>query len=352
MQINNINIRSMSPLISPSHLKQQLAADNNIYQTVAHGRSDIQAILTGRDPRLLVVCGPCSIHDVKAAYEYAQRLMELKTKLSNRLCIVMRTYFEKPRTTLGWTGLIYDPHMDGSGAISTGLHLARQLLLDINALGLPTATEFLDPLVPQFIADLIAWAAIGARTTESQTHRQMASGLSMPVGFKNSTDGNLQIAINALQAAQGQHTFIGIDNRGQSCLVNTLGNKLGHIILRGGSHNPNYDADSINQALAALRSHNLPAKLMVDCSHANSAKQYKRQINVCHDVVQQRVDGNAGILGVMLESNLESGKQSIDARPLKYGVSITDACIGWQQTEDLLLEIHTQLACCETVKAA
>ena len=244
-KLTNVNISSMSPLISPRDLKCHLAADDNVMSTVACGRSDIQAILAGRDPRMLVVCGPCSIHDVEAAYDYAQRLQKLNQELRNRLCIVMRTYFEKPRTTLGWTGLIYDPYMDGSGAVVTGLQMARRLLLVVNSLGLPAATEFLDPLVPQFIADLISWAAIGARTTESQTHRQMASGLSMPVGFKNSTDGNLQIAINALQAVQGQHTFIGIDENGQSCLVNTMGNKFGHVILRGGSKDTNYDAVNI-----------------------------------------------------------------------------------------------------------
>lgn len=347
--IENLNIMTMVPLISPRKLKKLVKRTVAAERTIISGRSDIKAILEGNDPRCLVIVGPCSIHDVKAAREYAQKLSALSPQLSDRLLIVMRTYFEKPRTTIGWTGLIPDPYLDGSGAINIGLRRARRLLLIINELGLPTATEFLDPLVPQYIADLVAWVAIGARTTESQTHRQMASGLSMPVGFKNGTDGNVEIAVQAMQAARGRHTFVSINEKGESVIVKTRGNKIGHIVLRGGKDNPNYHEANIAAALEKLKKAGLPEGLMVDCSHANSHKDSDKQIEVCREVVRQRAAGNRGIIGIMLESHLFAGKQEIleDPRQHKYGISVTDACIGWEQTEELLRWAYGQLPCCD-----
>lgn len=348
LPIEDLNISSISPLISPRDLKYQIRRTAAAERTVISGRSNIEAILEGRDLRLFVAVGPCSIHDATAVLEYADKLRDLSLKLSDRLFIVMRTYFEKPRTTIGWTGLISDPYLDGSGEIGIGLQLARRLLLGINELGLPTATEFLDPLIPQYIADLVSWAAIGARTTESQTHRQMASGLSMPVGFKNNTDGNVKIAIQAMQAARGCHTFVGVNERGESSIVRTGGNRFGHLVLRGGKDSPNYDEANIAAALLNLKQAGLPPLLMVDCSHANSCKNSDKQLEVCREVVRQRVAGNRGIGGTMIESNLFAGNQEIPSGPsellqLKYGVSITDACISWAQTEELLRGIYEQL---------
>lgn len=349
LPVEDLNISSISPLISPQDLKYQIRRTAAAERTIISGRSDIEAILEGRDSRLLVAVGPCSIHDATAALEYAEKLRNLSLfELSDRLLIVMRTYFEKPRTTIGWTGLISDPYVDGTGEMGIGLQLARRLLLEINEFGLPTATEFLDPLIPQYIADLVSWAAIGARTTESQTHRQMASGLSMPVGFKNNTDGNVKIAVQAMQAARGQHTFVGVNERGESSIVKTGGNRFGHLVLRGGKDSPNYDEANIAAALVDLKQAGLPPLLMVDCSHANSCKNPDKQLEVCLEVVRQRVAGNRGIVGIMIESNLFAGNQEIPSGPgelskLKYGVSITDACISWAQTEELLRGIYDQL---------
>ena len=288
----------------------------------------------------MAIVGPCSIHDERAGLEYAARLAKLSARVSDRLLIVMRVYFEKPRTTLGWKGLIYDPHLDGSLDIQTGLHRARAFLIKIGEMGIPGATEFLDPIVPQYLADLVSWGAIGARTTESQTHRQMASGLSMPIGFKNSTDGNSQNAVDAVVAARAVHGFLGIDENGRASMVHTTGNPYGHLVLRGGTGGANYTAERIALAQDQLRASGLPPRVVVDCSHANSRKDHTRQSVAFRDLIAQRQAGNADILGCMLESHLFPGNQTLgdDPSELKYGVSITDACIGWEETERLLTE--------------
>jgi 3-deoxy-7-phosphoheptulonate synthase len=306
--------------------------------TVVDGRDTIRRILHQQDPRFLVVVGPCSIHDVDGAMQYARRLDQLRRELGDRLYLVMRVYFEKPRTTIGWKGLINDPRLDGSYDIETGLRTARRLLLAMTEMGLPTATEFLDPIVPQYIADLVSWAAIGARTTESQTHREMASGLSMPVGFKNGTDGSLQIAMDAMGAARHPHSFLGIDGEGATSIVRTTGNPDGHMVLRGGRQRTNYDPESIAAAGEALGKAGLPAGIMVDCSHANSGKQHARQEEVWRSVIAQRVAGNASLIGMMVESYLGEGNQPfpVDPTQLIPGVSITDACVGWETTERML----------------
>jgi 3-deoxy-7-phosphoheptulonate synthase len=302
-----------------------------------NARETLVNVLAGAEERLLVMVGPCSIHDVESGFEYAEKLKKLADSVSDRLFIVMRVYFEKPRTTVGWKGLINDPHLDDTFDIGTGLELARKLLLDINNMGLPAATELLEPVTPQYIADLVTLTAIGARTTESPTHRQMASGLSMPVGYKNGTDGELQIAMDAMVAARSPHSFLGIDTDGNTCIVNTTGNPFGHLILRGGRSGPNYDEASIRSAGERLKSADLSPRLMVDCSHANSAKDYRQQSVVWNDVVAQRAAGNRNIMGLMLESNLRSGNQKpVDPSNLEYGVSITDACIDWKETERLI----------------
>jgi 3-deoxy-7-phosphoheptulonate synthase len=314
-------------------------------RTVVESREAVKRILRQDDGRLLVIIGPCSIHDPEAALDYASRLHVLSQELAERLCIVMRVYFEKPRTTVGWKGLIYDPYLDGSDDMATGLRIARQLLIDINDMGLPVGTEMLDPITPQYHADLIAWAAIGARTTESQTHREMASGLSMPVGFKNSTEGNLQVAINAMESARQAHTFLGIDQDGCTCVVRTTGNPWGHVVLRGGHTRPNYDAESLEDAGHRLDQAGLQPVLMVDCSHANANKQHERQEAVWNDVLRQRVAGNQSVMGMMVESNLAAGTQKIpeDRSQLRYGVSITDPCVDWETTERMLRHAHTQM---------
>jgi 3-deoxy-7-phosphoheptulonate synthase len=300
-------------------------------------------ILQGQDKRLLVVVGPCSIHDPVAAMDYAQRLKTLAAELADQLLVVMRVYFEKPRTTVGWKGLINDPHMDDSFQIEAGLHLGRQLLVDLNDMGLPCGTEALDPITPQYLGDLIAWSAIGARTTESQTHREMASGLSSPVGFKNGTDGSLEVALNAMLSSAQPHTFLGINGEGQVALTQTRGNAYGHLILRGGSQ-PNYDSVAVAEAEAELIKAKLPVNIVVDCSHGNSRKNHALQTLVLKDVVGQIVDGNRSIKGVMLESNLGEGNQKlVDPKALRYGVSITDACLGWQATEEALREAAARL---------
>ena len=334
----NLHVRECVRLVTPTALKAELPTTDTANKTVFHGRERITNILRQKDSRLLVVVGPCSIHDVDGALEYATKLNALRLELAGQLEVVMRVYFEKPRTTIGWKGLINDPHLDGSYDIQTGVKRARKLLLDITGMGLPTATEFLDPIVPQYIADLVCWAAIGARTTESQTHREMASGLSMPVGFKNATDGSLQIAIDAMKSAMTQHSFLGIDQDGITSIIRTTGNSVGHVVLRGGRLRTNYDAESIRDAEAKLTQAKLPAVMMVDCSHANSEKQHAKQEDVWRSVVAQRAGGTRSLIGVMIESNLQEGAQPIpaDLSKLKHGVSITDACLGWDVTERML----------------
>ena len=343
---NNLHVRESIRLLTPRELKTRFPMTEAANRTVVEGRNTIISILNRTDPRLLVVVGPCSIHDPKAALEYASKLKALQAELAEQFYIVMRVYFEKPRTTIGWKGLIYDPHLNGSDDIATGLERARELLLAITEMSLPTATEFLDPVVPQYIADLVSWAAIGARTTESQTHRQLASGLSMPVGFKNSTDGSLQIAIDAMRSAMSPHSFLGIDQEGVTSIVRTTGNPDGHIVLRGGRLNTNYDAESIRAAAEILKKSGLPETLMVDCSHANSAKQHARQEDVWHSLVEQRKGGTKAITGVMIESNLQEGAQPIpsDLSALRHGVSVTDACLGWDVTERMLRWGHEELS--------
>lgn len=338
VRIQNVHVRELIRLRPPRALWAELPLDQTAARTVVGGRQAVQRILDRSDPRVLVLVGPCSIHDPQAALDYARRLVVLRHELRDTFEIIMRVYFEKPRTTIGWKGLINDPHLDGTYDIETGLRRARSLLLDITRMGLPAGTEFLDPIVPQYIADLISWAAIGARTTESQTHREMASGLSMPVGFKNGTDGSLQVAIDAMQAARHPHAFLGVDEDGITSVVRTTGNPWGHIVLRGGRQRPNYDPESIRTAEEQLQAAGLPAVIMVDCSHANSGKVPARQEDVWRSVIQQRCAGTTSLVGIMLESNLFEGNQPFP-RPvheLRYGVSITDPCISWETTERLL----------------
>ena len=339
----NLNVLSQQTLLPPAALHDAVPASERATHTVSSARQTVAKILSGADARLLVVVGPCSIHDVTAAMDYAQRLKTLADELQDQLFIVMRVYFEKPRTTVGWKGLINDPRMDDSFRIEEGLQIARKLLVDLNDLGLPCGTEALDPITPQYLGDLIAWSAIGARTTESQTHREMASGLSSPVGFKNGTDGNLDVAVNAMLSAAQPHAFLGINEHGQVALTHTRGNTFGHLILRGGSV-PNYDSVSVAQAEAELAAAKLPVNIVVDCSHANSRKNHNLQSLVLKDVVGQLVDGNRAIKGVMLESNLFEGNQKLsDPKTLRYGVSITDACLGWEATEAGLREAAGRL---------
>jgi len=341
----NLRIRSLEPLVPPARLCNLLPLDAAATATIVAGRQAVEAVLAGTDPRLIAVVGPCSIHDPDAAHDYATRLHALAARVSDRLLVIMRVYFEKPRTTVGWKGLINDPHLDGTFDVATGLRLARTLLIDTARKGLPTATEFLEPITPQYIADTIVLGAIGARTTESPTHRQMASGLSMPVGFKNSTDGSLQAAIDAMQAARTPHSFLGIDNDGGTCVVSTTGNPWGVLMLRGGRGGSNYAPEVMQEARQRLEAAGLPTRLIVDCSHANSGKDHRRQSVVWRDVVAQRVAGDRSIVGLMLESNILPGSQPAesDRARLAYGVSITDACIGWEETEELLLEAHAAL---------
>jgi 3-deoxy-7-phosphoheptulonate synthase len=346
LQTQDLRVKQIIRLSTPRSLKEALPASTASLATVVRGREAIGNILGQKDPRMLVVVGPCSIHDVKGALEYAERLNKLRKELNDRMEIVMRVYFEKPRTTIGWKGLINDPHLDNSHDIETGLKTARRLLLDITDMGLPTATEFLDPIVPQYIADLVSWAAIGARTTESQTHREMSSGLSMPVGFKNATDGTIQIAIDAMGAAKHPHSFIGIDQDGVTSIIRTTGNEVGHVVLRGGRLRTNYDAASIAEAEAKLAEQGLPRVLMVDCSHANSGKQPARQEDVWQAVVGQRTKGTRALIGLMVESYLQEGAQPFPKNPaeIRYGLSITDGCIGWETTERMLRWGHKELS--------
>jgi len=342
--IDNTNIVAEKILIPPSELKKQLPITENAEKTVLQGRKAIQNILKGNDHRLIVVTGPCSIHDIKSAKEYAKKLKALSDEVSDSLLIIMRIYFEKPRTTVGWKGMINDPDLNGSFNVQAGLQQARELLLWMAELGLPVGTEALDPVTPQYLSDLFSWTAVGARTTESQTHREMASGLSTPVGFKNGTDGSLEVAINALHSVSAPHHFLGINQQGQVVQLQTRGNSCGHIILRGGK-TINYDSVSIAIGEKALNEAGLPNNLMVDCSHGNSSKQPELQPLVANDVVQQILEGNTSIIGIMLESHLQKGNQSIpdDLSQLEYGVSVTDACIDWQTTEDLLKNMAERL---------
>jgi 3-deoxy-7-phosphoheptulonate synthase len=342
----DLHVKEIVRLSSPRELKAQTPSSEAVNATVARSRERVIRILRQEDPRLLVVIGPCSIHDEKGALEYAEKLNALRNEFADRMEIVMRVYFEKPRTTIGWKGLINDPHLDGSQDIEAGLKIARRLLLEITGMGLPAATEFLDPIVPQYIADLVTWAAIGARTTESQTHREMASGLSMPVGLKNSTDGSLQIAIDAMGATRHAHSFLGINEDGVTSIVRTSGNPHAHVVLRGGRAKTNYDAESIRAAEEKLISEKLPPVLMVDCSHANSEKKFAKQEDVWRSVIQQRVEGTRSLIGLMVESNLFEGSQPIpkNLEDLRYGVSLTDSCIGWEATERMLRWGYEKLA--------
>ncbi|WP_300179519.1 3-deoxy-7-phosphoheptulonate synthase [uncultured Aliivibrio sp.] len=343
-ELSNINISDEQVLITPQELKNKIPLSDSARQFIQQSRQIISNIIHKEDHRLLIVCGPCSIHDIDAAKEYAKRLKVISEDLKDQLYIVMRVYFEKPRTTVGWKGLINDPHLDGTFDIDYGLHSARQLLVDLAEMEIPLATEALDPISPQYIGDTFSWAAIGARTTESQTHREMASGLSVPVGFKNGTDGSLSTSINAMQAAASSHRFMGINNEGQVALLTTQGNPNGHVILRGGKQT-NYDSVSVTECEEELAKSNLDSALMIDCSHANSRKDYRRQPLVAEDVIHQIREGNKSIIGLMIESHLNEGNQPSDIplSEMKYGVSITDACINWGSTEALLRHTHKEL---------
>lgn len=342
----HIDIENSHILITPDELKAKIPLTEIAEKTVWRSRKDIENILDGLDDRKFVVVGPCSIHDVKAAEEYAQRLKILADRVKDKLLLIMRVYFEKPRTTVGWKGLINDPDMDDSFHIEKGLIIARSLLLKMAEMGLPTATEALDPIIPQYISELISWSAIGARTTESQTHREMASGLSMPVGFKNGTDGGIQVALNALHSASTTHHFLGIDQQGRVSIFKTKGNTYGHVILRGGSGKPNFDPENVKLVEDKLRQANLPARIVIDCSHGNSNKDYKLQAVAFETSIQQILDGNKSIVGMMLESHLYGGNQPLPSNleELKYGVSVTDQCIGWEETERLILAAYAKLS--------
>lgn len=337
---DNLNIKRFKSLITPKKLKDELPETDQIAQLVADSRNIIQDILVNRSERRMIIVGPCSLHDCKATLEYTQRLRKLQDQVSNKILIIMRTYFEKPRTSLGWKGMIYDPHLDNSYDIEEGLRKARRLLLSIAKIGLPTATEFLDPIVPQYLADLVSWAAIGARTTESQIHRQMASGLSMPIGFKNATDGNLISAVDAIKAASSAHSFLGIDRNGKVVIAETTGNKYGHLVMRGGTGGPNYGSEYVAFAKALLNKSDITTGIVIDCSHANSEKDYKKQRVAFLDVAEQIHQGNRLIAGVMLESFLNEGRQPFDKpENLKYGISLTDNCIGWEETKELICHL-------------
>ena len=344
MQLENINVEKHEVLITPEHLKAQLPVNEQIAKFVTDAREDVSRIVRAEDPRMLVVVGPCSIHDTKAALEYAERLAAARDRVDDRLCLVMRAYFEKPRSTVGWKGLINDPYLDDTFKVAEGLEIARKLLLDISAMGLPIATEALDPITPQYLQDLISWSAIGARTTESQTHRELASGLSCAVGFKNGTDGSLGVALNALESATSPHSFLGISPTGQVSVVHTSGNPNTHVVLRGGSNGPNYAASHVESAAAQLSELGFNPSIMIDLSHANSNKDHRNQRLVLDAVVEQIRQGNQSITGIMIESNLQPGNQKINGHELEYGVSVTDACIGWAETEELLLGLHEEMS--------
>ena len=344
-KITNLRVRSFTKLISPHEIALEIPIPDKSAETIARGRSDFIKILNGKDKRFAVITGPCSIHDLKSAIEYAEKVKGAIKKYGDRLFIIMRVYFEKPRTTTGWKGLINDPHLNESHDVEKGIKIARKLLIDINKLGVPVGTEFLDPITAAYTGALVSWGAIGARTTESQTHRQMASGLSAPVGFKNNSDGNVDVAINAMKSAKNPHSFLGIDDNGNCSIVETMGNSDTHIVLRGGGGKPNYYAENIREYEKKLNGENSAPKIMVDCSHENSGKDPARQKVVLKDIITQKKNGNKSIFGIMLESNLFEGRQDIpeDLTKLKYGVSVTDACIGWEETERLLHDLYENL---------
>ena len=343
--IENIRVRSQEILTTPEQLKGEIPASEKARNTVLTGRQSISDIIERKDHRMFIIIGPCSIHDPDAAIDYGKRLKALADEVSDSLVLVMRVYFEKPRTTVGWKGLINDPYLNDTFKIENGLHIARKLLLDLSELGLPVATEALDPISPQYLQDLISWSAIGARTTESQTHREMSSGLSCAVGFKNGTDGNLAVAINALLSVSNPHSFLGINQEGQVSIINTTGNPQGHVVLRGGDGKPNYDSVNVTLSEEALRKAKLPCNLMIDCSHANSNKNPDLQPLVMQNVTNQILEGNQSIIGLMVESNINHGNQKIPANlnDLKYGVSVTDACIDWKTTETAIREMREKL---------
>jgi 3-deoxy-7-phosphoheptulonate synthase len=343
--LENVNVASQEILITPDKLKADIPITEKAAEVVAKGRQTVNNILDRKDHRLMVVIGPCSIHDVDAAKDYARRLKELADKVDDTLYLIMRVYFEKPRTTVGWKGLINDPHLNDSFEIEEGLHIGRQLLVDIAEIGLPTATEALDPISPQYLQDTISWSAIGARTTESQTHREMSSGLSVAIGFKNGTDGGLDVAINALNSVSHPHSFLGINQEGQVAIIRTKGNQYGHVVLRGGGGKPNYDSVNVAICEQALEKAGLAKNIMIDCSHANSNKDPALQPLVLQDATNQILEGNKSIIGFMVESNINWGNQSIpkELDQLEYGVSVTDACIDWPTTEKAILEMHAKL---------
>jgi 3-deoxy-7-phosphoheptulonate synthase len=343
--IENVNVTSFDPMPTPDDLHGRLPISASAAKVVTQGREALRNILDRKDPRMFIVVGPCSIHDPVAGLDYARRLRKLQDEVSDTLLLVMRVYFEKPRTTTGWKGYINDPDMDDSFHVDRGMENARKFLLDVCELGLPTATEALDPISPQYLGDLIAWTAIGARTTESQTHREMSSGLSTPVGFKNGTDGDISIAVNAILSASHPHSFLGLNSQGRVAIVRTSGNQYGHVVLRGGDGRPNYDTVSVAMAEQALTKAGLPANIVVDCSHANSFKNPELQPLVMADVVNQVRFGNKSLVGVMIESNIVAGKQSIpeDLSQLKYGCSVTDGCVGWETTEKMIRDTAAQL---------
>src|SRR5215207_25934 len=341
-QVRDLRIERTVPVITPAQLLDELPLTDDQAEVVLRGREQIGAVLDRADDRLLVVVGPCSVHDTEAAREYAQRLAARAAELSDDLCIAMRVYFEKPRTTTGWKGMITDPHLDGSGDVNAGVRMARRLLLDVLELGVPVGVEWLDPVTPQYISDTVAWGAIGARTVESQTHRQLGSGLSMPVGFKNRTDGNVQVAVDAVRAAAVPHAFVGVEVGGSPAILHTRGNPDCHIILRGGRGAPNHGAEEVANALARLRAADLPERLVIDASHDNSKKDHERQPASAADVAAQVAAGNAAIVGVMLESFLVAGRQDHDGgAQLRYGQSITDACMDWDTTSEVLEQLAT-----------
>ena len=343
---SDLHVVETRPLLSPAFIKSEFPLGETTATLVSQTRDRIRQILTGEDRRMLVIVGPCSIHDVDAAMDYGHKLASLRAELHDRLEILMRVYFEKPRTTVGWKGLINDPHLNNSYDINTGLRSARKLLLDLGEINLPAATELLDPITPQYIADLICWTAIGARTTESQIHRQMASGLSMPVGYKNGTDGSFKAAINAMLAARISHHFLGINNDGLASIVKTTGNPDGHLVLRGGGDGPNYNGERVLSAANALKNKALNHRLVIDCSHGNSNKDYNRQPVVLKNISQQIEEGAANIIGVMIESHLVAGNQKLnsDRSSLTYGQSITDACVNWETTEEMLRSLADSVA--------
>lgn len=344
-ELDNINVASQELLITPAKLKEDIPLSDKAKETVLTGRQTINNILDRKDKRIFLVVGPCSIHDVNAAKEYAEKLKVLAEKVSNTLYLVMRVYFEKPRTTVGWKGLINDPHLNDSFELEDGLHIGRKLLIDIAEIGLPTATEALDPISPQYMQDTLSWSAIGARTTESQTHREMSSGLSVAIGFKNGTDGGLGVAINALGSVSHPHSFLGINREGQVSVVRTKGNPYAHVVLRGGGGKPNYDSVNVTLCEQALEKASLPKNIMIDCSHANSNKDPALQPLVMQDATNQIIDGNKSLIGLMIESNLNWGNQSIpdNLNDLQYGVSVTDACIDWDTTEKAIMDMHDKL---------